>query len=45
MSVDELIEELDNVIQNVKMKLMYYQTENIELRKRLKELKKFVKDK
>ena len=45
MSVDELVRELDDVISNVKMKLLYYQTENIELKRRLKELKRFVKDK
>jgi len=44
MSVDELIEELNIIIHKVKMKMIFYQTENKELRKRITELKKIVKD-
>jgi len=43
MRIEELIAELDDVILKLKMKIMYYQTENKELRIRIKELKDFVK--
>ncbi len=45
MKVEELIEELDTVVANIKMKIMYYQTENKELRRKIVELKKYVKEK
>ncbi len=42
---NELIAELDEVLMKIKMRILYYQTENNELRKRIAELKKFVKEK
>ena len=45
MNVEELIEELETVVANIKMKIMYYQTENKELRRKIVELKKYVKEK
>jgi len=45
MKVEELIEELDTVVANIKMKIMFYQTENKELRRKIVELKKYVKEK
>tara|TARA_R100001079_G_C4341649_1_gene107270 strand:- start:219 stop:356 length:138 start_codon:yes stop_codon:yes gene_type:complete len=45
MNCNELIKELDDVVLKMKMKILYYQTENANLRKRINELKKYVKEK
>lgn len=45
MNVEKILEELDDVIEKLKIKIIYYQTENTNLRKRINELKKFVKEK
>mgnify|MGYP003133047278 CR=1 FL=1 len=45
MRSEEILQELDEVVIKLKMKLMYYETENKELRKRINELKKYVKEK
>ncbi len=45
MKSDEIIQELDEVVLKLKMKLAFFETENKELRKRINELKKFVKEK
>tara|TARA_R110002012_G_scaffold64306_1_gene169009 strand:+ start:72 stop:212 length:141 start_codon:yes stop_codon:yes gene_type:complete len=43
--IDDLIKELDDVIYKLKLKIIYYQTENKDLKMRLKELKEYVKGK
>tara|TARA_R110002073_G_scaffold2327_3_gene15864 strand:- start:3016 stop:3156 length:141 start_codon:yes stop_codon:yes gene_type:complete len=40
---EDLLYELDDVISKLKMKILYYQTENSQLRSRIKELKDYVK--
>jgi hypothetical protein len=40
---EDLLNELDDVISKLKMKILFYQTENKELRHRIKELKDYVK--
>jgi len=44
MNTKELLDELDSVIQKLKIKIVYYQVENEKLKKRIIELKKFVKE-
>jgi len=45
MKTDDIIRDFDDVVMKLKMRLLFYQTENGELRKRIAELKKFVKEK
>ena len=45
MKDKSLLEELDDVVEKLKMRIIYYQTENKLLRKRIEELKKYVKEK
>ena len=45
MKDKSLFEELDDVVEKLKMRIIYYQTENKLLRKRIEELKKYVKEK
>lgn len=45
MKTSALLLELDDVIFKLKMRVLYYQTENKELRKKIEELKKYVKEK
>tara|TARA_R100000654_G_scaffold71614_1_gene102789 strand:- start:913 stop:1050 length:138 start_codon:yes stop_codon:yes gene_type:complete len=45
MKTKEIIEELNDAITKLKMRLIWYETENKRLHDRIKELKKFVKDK
>jgi len=45
MKTEDLIIELDDVVNKLKMRMLYFQTENSELKKRINELKKFVKEK
>jgi len=45
MKDKELIEELDDIFNKLKIRIIYYQTENKDLRKRIEELKKYVKEK
>ena len=45
MKTSDLLLELDDVIFKLKMRVLYYQTENKELRKKIEELKKYVKEK
>ena len=44
MTTKELLDELDSVIEKLKLKIIYYQIENEKLKKRISELKKFVKE-
>lgn len=44
MKDDELFEELDDIVSKLKMRIIFYQTENRELKKRIEELKKYVKN-
>ena len=45
MKTETIIEELDDILFKLKIRLIFYQTENKKLRKRIEELKKCVKDK
>jgi chaperonin cofactor prefoldin len=45
MNDKELFIELDDIVEKLKMRIIYYQTENKNLKKRIEELKKFVKEK
>lgn len=45
MKTEELLKEFDDTIQKLKLRIMFYQTENQDLKKRIAELKKYVKDK
>ena len=45
MKTSDLLLELDDVIFKLKMRVLYYQTENKQLRKKIEELKKYVKEK
>ena len=44
MKDKELFEELDDIVKKLKMRLIFYQTENRELKRRIEELKKLVKE-
>tara|TARA_R110002012_G_scaffold302012_1_gene502707 strand:+ start:2309 stop:2446 length:138 start_codon:yes stop_codon:yes gene_type:complete len=44
MKDNELFEELDDIVSKLKMRVIFYQTENRELKKRIEELKKYVKN-
>ncbi len=45
MKTSTIIEELDDIIFKLKMRLIYYQTENHKLRERIEQMKKCVKEK
>jgi len=45
MTDKELFIELDDIVEKLKMRVIYYQTENHQLKRRIEELKKFVKEK
>ena len=45
MKSDEIIVDLDDLVKKLKMRITFYETENEKLKKRIKELKKFVKEK
>lgn len=45
MRAEEIIEDLDDIVAKLKMKVWYYQTENQKLKKRISELKKIVREK
>ena len=40
----DLLTELDDIVSKLKIRIIYYQTENKQLKKRIAELKKYVKD-
>tara|TARA_R100000353_G_scaffold158794_1_gene118133 strand:+ start:113 stop:250 length:138 start_codon:yes stop_codon:yes gene_type:complete len=44
MKTEQIIEELNEVITKLKMRLIFYQTENSNLRKKIIELKKYVRN-
>ena len=44
-NTSNIIEELDDIIFKLKLRLIYYQTENKKLKKRIEELKKCVREK
>ena len=44
MLLKSILEELDEVINKLKLKIMYLQTENKDLRKKIIELKKYVEE-
>ena len=39
----EIIKDLDDIVNKLKQRIIYYQTENKQLKKRIKELKEYVK--
>jgi len=45
MSSEPLLQELDDLCKRIMMRLIYLESENEKLRKRILELKKFVKEK
>ena len=45
MTDTELLTELDDIVSKLKMRIIYYQSENKELKRRIEELKKYVKEK
>lgn len=45
MKSDEILKDLEELVQRLRMRLMYLQTENEKLKVRILELKKFVRDK
>ena len=45
MNSEELLKELDDLIRRLKMRIIYLETENEKFKKRIIELKKFVKEK
>lgn len=44
MNIKSILVELDEVIEKLKFKIMFYQTENRELRIKINELKDYVKN-
>ena len=44
MNDKSLFEELDDIVSKLKMRIIFYQTENRELKRRIEELKKMVKE-
>ena len=44
MTDKELITELDDIINKIRARIIYYKTENNELKKRIIELKKYVRN-
>ena len=45
MNSEEILQELDDLIKRLKMRIIYLETENEKFKKRIVELKKFVKEK
>ena len=45
MNSEQLLQELDDLIKRLKMRIIYLETENEKFKKRIVELKKFVKEK
>tara|TARA_R110000823_G_scaffold260813_1_gene381539 strand:- start:121 stop:258 length:138 start_codon:yes stop_codon:yes gene_type:complete len=45
MNSEEILQELDDLIRRLKMRIIYLETENEKFKKRIVELKKFVKEK
>ena len=45
MKTKDLISDFDEIVLKLKMRILYLETENAELKKRIVELKKFVKEK
>jgi chaperonin cofactor prefoldin len=45
MNDKDLLQELDDIVSKLKMRIIFYQTENKELKTRIEELKKYVKEK
>ena len=44
MTDKELITELDDIVNKIRARIIYYKTENSELKKRIIELKKIVRN-
>jgi len=44
MKSDEILKDLEELVQRLRLRLMYLQTENEKLKIRILELKKFVRD-
>jgi len=45
MNDKQLLMDLDDIVSKLKQRIIYYQTETKELKKRIEELKKYVKEK
>jgi prefoldin subunit 5 len=44
MNSSQILKELDDLMEKLKMKIMYYETEIKELRSTIEKLKRFVKE-
>ena len=45
MNIEQILKDFDEIVAKLKMKIIYFETENKALRMRIVELKKFVKEK
>ncbi len=45
MKDQEIIQEIDDVVEKLKCRIIYYQTENKALKEKILELKKFIRNK
>lgn len=44
MKTEEILKEFDDLVNKLKLRIIFYQTENFELKKRIAELKRYVKE-
>ena len=42
MNIKNILDELDDIVSKLKLKIMYLQTENKELKKKIIELKEYI---
>jgi len=42
MNIKNILDELDDIVNKLKLKIMYLQTENKELKKKIIELKEYI---
>jgi len=42
MNIKNILDELDDIVNKIKLKIMYLQTENKELKKKIIELKEYI---
>jgi len=40
----EILKDLDDIVNKLKQRIIYYQSENKELKRRIKDLKQYIKD-
>lgn len=44
MNIKNILDELDEIVNKLKLKIMFLQTENKDLKKRIIELKKYIEN-